>query len=64
MGLIREPEGVDFVVNSRALTKKGQEALSNFIKQDKAKRLKKSLSKKTATTRRTAKKSGHEQKQK
>ena len=64
MGLIREPEGIDFVVNSRALTKKEQEALSNFIKQDKAKRLKKSLSKKTVTPRRTAKKSGHEQKQK
>lgn len=48
MGLIREPEGVDFIVNSRPLTKKEQEALSNFIKEDKAKRLKKILSKKQA----------------
>ena len=50
MGLVREPEGVDFVVNSRPLTKKEQEALSNFIKQDKEKRL---LLKKQATKRRT-----------
>ncbi len=56
MGLIREPEGIDFVVNSRPLTKKEQEALSNFIKEDKAKRLKKLLSKK-ATTQRTTNKS-------
>lgn len=46
MGLVREPEGVDFIVNSRPLTKKEQEALSNFIKEDKAKRLKKLGSKK------------------
>ena len=39
MGLIREPEGVDFVINSRPLTKKEQEALSKFIKEDKAQRL-------------------------
>jgi hypothetical protein len=54
MGLIREPEGVDFVVNSRPLTKKEQEALSNFIKADKEKRL---LSKSQVTTRRTTNKS-------
>ncbi len=56
MGLIREPEGIDFVVNSRPLTKKEQEALSKFIKEDKAKRLKKLLSKKV-TARRTSNKS-------
>jgi hypothetical protein len=39
MGHIKEPEGVDFIVNSRPLTKKEQEALSKFIKEDKAKRL-------------------------
>ena len=53
MGLVREPEGVDFVVNSRPLKKKEQEALSNFIKEDKEKRL--SLKKQT-TKRRTPKK--------
>lgn len=57
MGLIREPKGVDFVVNSRPLTKKEQEALSNFIREDKEKRLKKLLSKKLVTTRRTNSKS-------
>jgi hypothetical protein len=57
MGLIREPEGVDFVVNSRPLTKKEQEALSNFIKADKEKRLKRLLSKNQVTTRRTTNKS-------
>lgn len=46
MGLVREPEGVDFIVNSRPLTKKEHEALSNFIKADKAKRLKKLSTKK------------------
>lgn len=55
MGLIREPDGVDFVVNSRPLTKKEQEALSNFIKEDKAKRLKKLLSKKMTAQRTTSK---------
>lgn len=57
MGLIREPEGVDFVVNSRPLTKKEQEALSKFIKADKEKRLKRFLSKKQVTMRRTTSKS-------
>jgi hypothetical protein len=46
MGLVKEPKGVDFIINSRPLTKKEQEDLSNFIKKDKAKRLKKILSKK------------------
>ena len=54
MGLVREPEGVDFIVNSRLLTKKEQEALSNFIKEDKAKRLKKLLSKKEPEKRRAS----------
>ena len=54
MGLVREPEGVDFIVNSRPLTKKEQEALSNFIKEDKAKRLKKLLTKKEPEKRRAS----------
>ena len=52
MGLIREPEGVDFVVNSRPLTKKEEELLSKFIREAKAKRTKK-LSSRKATTKRT-----------
>ena len=49
MGLVKEPEGVDFIVNSRPLTKKEQEALSNFIKGDKEKRQKRLLLKKLTT---------------
>jgi hypothetical protein len=52
MGLIREPEGVDFVVKSRPLTKKEEELLSKFIREHKAKRLKK-LATKKATSKRT-----------
>jgi hypothetical protein len=52
MGLIREPEGVDFVINSRPLTKKEEESLSKFIREAKAKRTKK-LSSRKATTKRT-----------
>jgi hypothetical protein len=52
MGLIREPEGVDFVINSRPLTKKEEELLSKFIREAKVKRTKK-LSSRKATTKRT-----------
>jgi hypothetical protein len=38
MGLIKEPLDVDFVVDSRPLTKKEQLAISEYIKADKAKR--------------------------
>lgn len=38
MGLIKEPLGVDFEVDPRALTKKEQLAISKFIKEDKVKR--------------------------
>jgi hypothetical protein len=38
MGHIKEPEGVDFVINSRPLTKKEQMALSKFIADDKSRR--------------------------
>lgn len=54
MGLVREPEGVDFIVNSRPMTKKEQDALSNFIKVDKAKRLKKLLTMKESGKRKTS----------
>lgn len=31
MGLIKEPEGVDFIINSQPLTKEQEEKLSEFI---------------------------------
>jgi len=37
MGLIREPNGVDFIINSRPLSKKDEEKLSTFISASKAK---------------------------
>lgn len=50
MGLIREPEGVDFIIKSRPLTKKEEELLSKFIREQKAKRLKKLSTRKTRRT--------------
>lgn len=38
MGLIKEPLYVDFEVDPRPLTKEEQLAISEFIKEDKAKR--------------------------
>lgn len=38
MGLIREPLDVDFVVESRPLTKAEEKAVSDFIRADKEKR--------------------------
>lgn len=38
MGIIKEPLDVDFVVDSRPLTKKEELAISEFIKADKEKR--------------------------
>lgn len=37
MGFIREPKGVDFVINSGSLTEKDRIDISNFIKEYKAK---------------------------
>ena len=37
MGHIKEPEGVDFVINSRPLTKKEELAISRYIRAYKAK---------------------------
>ena len=39
MGLIKEPLDVDFVVDPRPLTKEEENAISEFIKADKQKRL-------------------------
>lgn len=56
MGLIKEPDGVDFVIKSRPLTKKEEALLSKFIKEQKAKRLKKLASKKSSSKKTTLKK--------
>ncbi len=59
MGLIREPKGVDFIIKSRPLTKKEEELLSSYIREEKAKRNKKisarkSVSKRIASLRKKA----------
>ncbi len=51
MGLIREPEGVDFIIKSKPLTKKEQEGLSKFIKEYKLKSRKRISSKKRSIKR-------------
>jgi len=57
MGLIKEPEGIDFIIKSRPLTKKEGEKLSQFIREQKAKNLKKLSTKKTiAKKKRSTKK--------
>ena len=35
MGYIKEPEGVDFVINGKPLTDKQKKEISEFIKADK-----------------------------
>jgi hypothetical protein len=40
MGFIREPLGVDFVVDPRPLTEEDKKAIGDFIKADKLKRVK------------------------
>jgi hypothetical protein len=52
MGLVKEPEGIDFLIKSRPLTKKEEELLSKFIREEKAKRTKK-ISSRKATAKRT-----------
>lgn len=38
MGYIKEPEGVDFVINGEPLTAQQKQAISAYIKADKAER--------------------------
>lgn len=47
MGIVREPEGVDFIIKSRPLTKKEEKLISEFIREQKARRLKKTSNQKT-----------------
>ena len=51
MGLIREPEGVDLIIQSQPLTKEEEEALSKFIREYKEKHRSKSIHKKRLTRR-------------
>ena len=51
MGIIREPLNVDFIVNSRSLTKAEEKAISDFIRADKEKRKLKELRKKSSIKR-------------
>ncbi|MBS1652150.1 MAG: hypothetical protein JSU07_09090 [Bacteroidetes bacterium] len=51
MGLIKEPLDIDFVVESRSLTKAEEKAISDFIKADKEKRNLKLINQKTARRR-------------
>lgn len=37
MGHIKEPDGVDFIINGKPLTDKEKKAISEFIKADKEK---------------------------
>ncbi len=49
MGLIKEPEGVDFIIESSPLTEKEKNEISEFIKNRKAEtkqKIKKRISKK------------------
>jgi len=50
MGLIREPLDVDFFFDPKPLTKKEQQMISEFIRDDKEKRKLKKKSKKGALT--------------
>jgi hypothetical protein len=53
MGHIKEPDGVDFVIQSRPLTKEEELAISNYIRAYKAKHgPKKGTSKRTISTTR------------
>ncbi len=49
MGYIKEPDGVDFVINGKPLTEKQQQAISEFIQADKE-RLKKQKARKARTS--------------
>jgi hypothetical protein len=37
MGYIKEPKGIDFIINGKPLTDKEKQSISEFIKADKAK---------------------------
>lgn len=49
MGHIKEPDGVDFIINGKPLTDKEKKAISEFIKADKEKIAKQKLRRKKGT---------------
>jgi len=53
MGYIKEPEGVDFIINGKPLTDKQKKAISEFTKADKAKLL--TLKKRSTKLRKSSK---------
>ena len=54
MGHIKEPDGVDFIINGKPLTDKEKKAISEFIKADKEK-LAKQKARRTRVISRTKK---------
>ncbi|HAH23031.1 MAG TPA: hypothetical protein DCL77_04590 [Prolixibacteraceae bacterium] len=56
MGHIKEPAGVDFVINSRPLTKKEETAISEYIRTYKAKHSNKQIQTKRTPRKTTAQK--------
>ena len=55
MGHIKEPEGVDFIINGKPLTDKEKKAISEFIKADKEKIARQKLRRtKTANSKKLA----------
>jgi hypothetical protein len=56
MGHIKEPDGVDFVINSRPLTKDEEVAISNYIRAYKAKHSQRPTTKAKRTERIAARK--------
>ena len=55
MGLIKEPKGVDFIIESRPLTPEEAEGLSRFIRQRKAEMKKKKAVAKTPVAKKQKK---------
>lgn len=51
MGYIKEPDGIDFIINGKPLTDKEKQAISEFIKADKE-RLAKLKNRRTKNTKR------------
>lgn len=49
MGYIKEPEGVDFVINGKPLTDKQKKEISEFIKADKERLIELKMSRKKTT---------------
>lgn len=53
MGLIKEPLGVDFIVDPRPLTKEEEKAIRDFIRADKEKRKRKEIRHKKSLKRKS-----------